>query len=56
MKTAEKRISVTRGRDGSIKIDPDTLYKSSEVLRQLEAGRKIAIQKKLIAPPKKKSA
>lgn len=38
----EPRIKVTRGRDGSIRIDPDSLYQSPAVLQQLDAARRLA--------------
>lgn len=50
MRTYSKKLVVSRGRDGSIKIEPTSLYASSTVLRQLDAAVDFARKAGLIQP------
>lgn len=45
------RLEVSRGRDGSIRINSQTLYDSPVVQRQLAAARRLALQLGLIKTP-----
>lgn len=54
MKKNANRLVVTRGRDGSIKIDARSLYTSEKVLKQLDATVRFAESAGLL-PVKKKS-
>jgi hypothetical protein len=46
-----KTLIVRRGADGSIQVDPNTLYQASGVRRQLEATVRVAKQLNLKAAP-----
>ncbi len=46
-KNNKKRIKVRRGTDGSIQVDPFSLYQSEGVLKQLQAAMRVAKMLKL---------
>lgn len=46
-----KTLIVRRGSDGSIQVDPATMYQSAGVRRQLEAAVRVAKQLNLKAAP-----
>jgi hypothetical protein len=41
-KSKNKLLKVKRGTDGSIQVDPSSLYKSEGVLKQLQACQRFA--------------
>ena len=56
MKKNANRLVVSRGRDGSIKIDAKSLYTSEKVLKQLDATVRFAESAGFLQPKKKSVA
>jgi hypothetical protein len=56
MKKPEKRLIVSRGKDGSIKVDARSLYTSEKVLKQLDATVRFAEKAGLLQTRKKSVA